>query len=151
MVSKDLRTDFVTNSVDPLAAARVDLAPTEREAAGRAAFADLIGGGGYDSLSLGGKDAFIAVGRIANNDERFVSARQAALDAVRDAKTVGIFNADAKPAQPGVAESKDPAVRNQSPTGTQGESAGPSPSIAAPALPVSEPNTTTPAVKGQKP
>ncbi len=148
MSSKELRTDLVTNSTDPFAPTRVEITPSARDAAGRAAFADLVGGGGYDSLTESGRDAFRAYGLLASDDEHKQTSKQAALDALRDAKSAGLFNADAKPGQPSVAESKDPTIRNQSPTGTVGESAGPSNQGVAPAVSpvVGEPNSTTPAV-----
>jgi hypothetical protein len=121
------------------------LSPSARDAAGRAAFDELVGGGGYDSLTASGRDAFVAYGLLDKTDERVPAAKQAALDAVRDAKLAGVFSTSPTPVSK-IAESKDPAVRNQSPTGTQGESAGPGatvPSVAPAAL---EPNTTTPAV-----
>ena len=158
----EVRTDLVTNATDPLAPARLAPSPSELETGGRNAFSQLVEGeGGYDSLPEAGKQAFRALGQLKQNDERFPAARQAALDAVRDAKAAGLFNPQAPASPQHIAQSKDPAVRNQAPTGTQGESAG-NPAPVAPATsqppqpaptpshapPAGEPNTTTPAVKG---
>lgn len=171
---KELRTDLVTNSVDPFAATRVEVSPTEIEEAGEEAFAEHSGeDGGYESLPEGGKMAFRALGMLDPRDPRFRGAKQAAVDAVRDAKLAGIFNAEQPSREDrtreAIAASKDPAVRNQSPTGTVGEASvtsapapAPRTAIAPPAGDPSttastsssgaphggEPNTTTPAVKG---
>jgi hypothetical protein len=155
--NKEVRTDLTTTATDPLAAARANPSVSDQEAAGRSAFSQYSGeSGGYDSLSDGGKQAFRSLGLLDAKDERFAGAKQAALDAVRDAKIAGLFNPQtATPQQ--IAESKDPAVRNQAPTGTNAESSGPATTVnptppgpaPAPAA-TGEPNTTTPAVKGQK-
>ncbi len=129
--------------IEALAASRFQPATSANNADARAAFASLIGGGGFESLPEGGKEAFRAfaqVDTIAQQPNaltldpalqpKWRGAMQACLDAVRDARTLGVFDASAaSPAAPTAAEkvatSKDPQVKNQMPAGTVGEGTGP--------------------------
>lgn len=149
--SKELRTNMITNEVDPLARRRVDTDVSHKDQAGESAFGNLSQEGSFAALPESGKQALRAFGALDKNDDRYQSARQAALDAIRDAKAAGLFGTQNLTTPVEIAESKDPAVRNQAPTGTQGEMAPPVTGI-APANPgVPEANTSTPAVKGNKP
>jgi hypothetical protein len=125
--------------VNALAASRFRPAADQNNADAMAAFSTLIGGGGFESLPEAGKAAFRAfavVDAIAQQpnaltidpalEEKWKGAMQACLDAVRDARQVGIFNAEASAPNVAteVAASKDPQVKNQAPTGTKDEMSG---------------------------
>lgn len=94
----------------------------------KAAFSNLGVEGNFDALNADQKRALAAYGGLLDRqgdddvtDERLDGAKQAALDAVRDARQAG--EAFGQPFD--VATSKDPAVKNQHPTSTQGEGSGP--------------------------
>ena len=125
--------------LNALAASRFKPAIAQSNAAAQAAFDTLIGTGGFESLNEAGKASFRAFAVIdalvqfpnalaldPAIEEKWKGAMQACLDAVRDHKTLGIFDPSATgpttdTAATAVATSKDPEVKNQAPTGTVGE------------------------------
>lgn len=152
MANKEVRTDMLTTATDPLAPARApELSSSDRDASAKSAFGSLHDGGigSYDQLSEGGKQAVRAFAALDPSDARYESAKAAAKDAIRDHRQAGLFSERDAMTPARIAESKDPAVRNQSPTGTQGESAGPQPALTAPSAP--DANAKTPAVAANEP
>lgn len=86
------------------------------------AFSELVSGGDFEKLTQGGKMAFRAYAQLPSDADydRREGAKRAALDAARD---VGIklqeSLSESDPGASNVAESKDPTVKNQNPTGAQ--------------------------------
>ncbi len=162
MSNKDLvsTSNTLVSPPPPATQTIAELTTSAKAEAGKAAMSKIASGdvAGFDSLNQSAKDAFSAYGLLPAGDEREPQAKQAALDALRDAKAAGSFSTAATPVN-AIAESKDPAVRNQAPAGTPNQDSGTgttflqAPSAAPPALSTSsstEPNTTTPAVKGSR-
>ena len=92
------------------------------EATARALYVTTTGGSAseYDALPLTGRFAWRAFAALSVGDAMYASARQAALDARRDAIAAGLLTPQAIAAAARNA-STDPTVRNQRPVGAYNE------------------------------